>query len=162
MTGNHRIYIENLDALKVFAQALANVLDAGDIVALRGTLGAGKTTFSQHLCQALGVTEPVTSPTFTLLNEYEAGEKKVLHGDLYRLSAPEMDPFLDQVESSLACPRCLLLMEWADLSPSFWAGASWQVTLEADSQNPDARWATVESPDLERLQAILKSGGSRC
>jgi len=156
MTGNHRIYISDLSALQAFAGALSGALESGDIVALGGTLGAGKTTLAQLICQALGVTEPVTSPTFTLLNEYEAGDVKVLHGDLYRLTPPEIDPFLDQVESALLCPRCLLLMEWAELAPAFAQTATWTLTLDTNPAQESARWITIAGQDPVRLAQVLK------
>jgi tRNA threonylcarbamoyladenosine biosynthesis protein TsaE len=66
------------------AAALAPKLGVGDVVAVEGELGTGKTTFVRGACRALGVTQPVTSPTFTIGNRY-AGRVPVSHLDLYRL-----------------------------------------------------------------------------
>ncbi len=64
---------------------LAPLLQPGDVIALNGELGTGKTRWVQGICQGLGVTDPVISPTFTLINEYD-GRLPVYHIDLYRLN----------------------------------------------------------------------------
>ena len=71
------------------AAEVAELLRPGMVVALHGDLGAGKTTFVQGLCFALGVHRPVTSPTFTLSTEYPTPRFKLVHMDLYRLSGPD-------------------------------------------------------------------------
>ncbi len=70
------------------ATALADELGPGTVMALHGGLGAGKTCFVQGLAAALGIDEPITSPTYTLIGEYE-GRLPLHHIDLYRLSGPE-------------------------------------------------------------------------
>ena len=70
------------------AARLAGELSPGSVVALHGDLGAGKTCFVQGLAAALGIDEPITSPTYTLIGEYE-GRLPLHHIDLYRLSGPE-------------------------------------------------------------------------
>jgi tRNA threonylcarbamoyladenosine biosynthesis protein TsaE len=72
---------------EALAARLAARLQPGDVVLVRGELGAGKTTFVRGAARALGVREPVTSPTFTLANRYAAGAAPVSHLDLYRLAA---------------------------------------------------------------------------
>jgi tRNA threonylcarbamoyladenosine biosynthesis protein TsaE len=67
------------------AAALAPLLRVGDCVVLAGEMGAGKTAFTQGLAAALGVDEPVTSPTFTLVHTYTAGRLRLHHLDVYRL-----------------------------------------------------------------------------
>ena len=70
---------------KALAARFVRTLKAGDVVAYRGDLGAGKTTFTQGAAQGAGVGEIVSSPTFTLINEYQ-GNPKLYHMDLYRLN----------------------------------------------------------------------------
>ena len=67
------------------AAALMESLEPGTVIALHGDLGAGKTCFIQGLAVAMGITDPITSPTYTLIGEYE-GRMKLNHIDLYRLS----------------------------------------------------------------------------
>ena len=64
---------------------LADALDAGRVVAFTGDLGAGQTAFVSGMARALGVEERVTSPTFTIVNEYEGGRLPLFHFDMYRL-----------------------------------------------------------------------------
>lgn len=68
---------------------LAQVLTAGAVVAFTGDLGAGKTAFVSGMARALGVEERVTSPTFTIVNEYEGGRLPLFHFDMYRLGSSE-------------------------------------------------------------------------
>ena len=68
---------------------LANALWAGAVVAFTGDLGAGKTAFVSGMAQALGVEERVTSPTFTIVNEYEGGRLPLFHFDMYRLGSSD-------------------------------------------------------------------------
>jgi tRNA threonylcarbamoyladenosine biosynthesis protein TsaE len=70
------------------AAGLADKLPAGTTIALHGDLGAGKTCFIQGFAAALGIDEPITSPTYTIIGEYE-GRLPLHHIDLYRLSGPE-------------------------------------------------------------------------
>ena len=70
-------------------QALAENLCAGAVVAFTGDLGAGKTAFTRGLARGLGVTGQVTSPTFTIVNEYEGGRLPLFHFDMYRLCSSD-------------------------------------------------------------------------
>ena len=68
---------------------LADALDGGRVVAFTGELGAGKTAFVSGMARALGVEERVTSPTFTIVNEYEGGRLPLFHFDMYRLESSD-------------------------------------------------------------------------
>ena len=67
------------------AAVVASYLRLGDTVVLAGEMGAGKTLLAQGICTALGVTDPVTSPTFNLVHSYAGNDATVYHADLYRL-----------------------------------------------------------------------------
>lgn len=92
-------------------RALAARLRAGDVVLIEGPLGAGKTAFVRGLAEGLGA-EPaeVSSPTFTLIQEYGGGRLRLHHADLYRLTAPEVDD-LGLYETG---DRGVLAVEWPD------------------------------------------------
>lgn len=78
--------VEETEAL---GAALAARLRPGDVVAYTGDLGAGKTAFTRGIARGLGIPEWVTSPTFTIVNEYEGGRLPLFHFDMYRLGDPE-------------------------------------------------------------------------
>ena len=92
------------------ARALARLLRPGDVVLVRGELGAGKTTLVRGACRALGIDEPVTSPTFTIGHRYR-GTRPVAHLDLYRfvgLSAAEwgdLEPYFDDTIAFVEWPE---------------------------------------------------------
>ncbi|MBU4285704.1 MAG: tRNA (adenosine(37)-N6)-threonylcarbamoyltransferase complex ATPase subunit type 1 TsaE, partial [Verrucomicrobia bacterium] len=73
---------------RALASALAAELKSGAVLALHGELGSGKTCFVQGLARALGVRQPVTSPTFTIVNEY-CGQCPLVHMDFYRIQDPQ-------------------------------------------------------------------------
>ncbi|MFQ5533513.1 MAG: tRNA (adenosine(37)-N6)-threonylcarbamoyltransferase complex ATPase subunit type 1 TsaE [Sphingomonadales bacterium] len=110
-------------ATATLAQTLASVTRTGDVIALRGDLGAGKTTFARHFIHALGCGEEVPSPTFTLVQVYSfgnamenAGQSRapvtsVWHFDLYRIAAPE-EVFELGIED--AFEEGVSLIEWPD------------------------------------------------
>ena len=83
-------YITNSPAeTEALGERLAARLSPGAVVAYTGDLGAGKTAFTRGLARGLGITDPVTSPTFTIVNEYEGGHIPLFHFDMYRLGSSE-------------------------------------------------------------------------
>lgn len=70
-------------------QKLGQTLPAGTVIAYRGDLGAGKTAFTRGLARGLGITDPVTSPTYTIVNEYVSGRLPLFHFDMYRLHSAD-------------------------------------------------------------------------
>jgi tRNA threonylcarbamoyladenosine biosynthesis protein TsaE len=96
---------------RLLGAALAPVLLPGDVVALSGELGSGKTVFVQGLAAALGVTGRVTSPTFTLVHEYQ-GRYPIVHLDVYRLDS--IQEVFDLGFEELLDPGAVLLIEWGE------------------------------------------------
>lgn len=96
---------------RILAGEVASHLQPGDLLVLVGDLGAGKTAFVQGLASALGVTAPVTSPTFTLHQRYE-GRLRVHHLDVYRLNGPDEASDLDI--GGLLDDDAVTLIEWGD------------------------------------------------
>ncbi len=102
----------NLTDTAEFAKNIASKLTNGDIIALYGDLGAGKTTFTKAICQTLGYLGEVTSPTFTLVNEYPA-RLTIHHFDMYRLDDPEeaIESGLDEI---LRSGEGVCIVEWPE------------------------------------------------
>ncbi len=104
----------SVEATRALAAALAELVRGGDLIVLAGDLGAGKTAFAQGLGQALGIDEPITSPTFTLARQYEGGRLRLHHLDVYRfdVTAEVLDvglaELLDDVDA-------VTVIEWGDV-----------------------------------------------
>jgi tRNA threonylcarbamoyladenosine biosynthesis protein TsaE len=103
------------EATRALGARLGRAMQAGDVVALIGPLGSGKTTFAQGLAQGLGVAPDrhVASPTFALVNEHP-GRVPFLHGDLYRINNPAE---LHELGLEEAYERTAAALEWADRFP---------------------------------------------
>ncbi|NLV77124.1 MAG: tRNA (adenosine(37)-N6)-threonylcarbamoyltransferase complex ATPase subunit type 1 TsaE [Tissierellia bacterium] len=82
-----RIVLKGLKEMEEFGEKLGSILKPGDIISLTGDLGAGKTTLTKSIGKGLGVEDYITSPTFTLINEYK-GRLNLYHFDVYRLEGP--------------------------------------------------------------------------
>ncbi len=113
LSHHSQVSIPSLKAMEGFARQLAGFLKPGDVVALDGTLGAGKTTLTQKLVRALGFSETASSPTFVLMHEYTSGPYPVVHVDLYRLGEERADSMAEELEALMSEGRALLLVEWA-------------------------------------------------
>lgn len=106
----------------------ARLLGPGDVVAITGTLGTGKTVFAAGLCEGLGVRVPVTSPTFTLINEYALPFGTLVHADLYRISTAAEVAELGLEE--YFTDRAVCVIEWADRVPGILPPSCRRVALE--------------------------------
>ena len=123
------------------AREMASSLSPGSVVLLIGDLGAGKTAFVRGLAEGLGITpDEVSSPTFTLIQEYRGGRVPLLHVDLYRLNNPQEIEELGLDELSLGA---VMAIEWADRLPRTSVSAV-RVTIE--HATGDTRTLTVTTP----------------
>ncbi len=138
--------LPDLDATQRLGAGIAGGLQPGDAVALWGDLGAGKTTLARAILRALGVTEDVPSPTFTLVQSYDTPRLPVSHYDLYRLkTAREMEELgFDQALADGA-----VLVEWPERAPEALPPEALHVRLGAAD---GARLARLTGP--ARWQAL--------
>ncbi|NLY21423.1 MAG: tRNA (adenosine(37)-N6)-threonylcarbamoyltransferase complex ATPase subunit type 1 TsaE [Tissierellia bacterium] len=107
----YKIEINSLDKLKALGEYIGKNAKAGQIICLNGNLGAGKTTMTQSIAIGMGIDAYVTSPTFTLVNEYY-GERNLFHFDTYRLERVDEFDLLGFDEYLYSDGVCVI--EWAD------------------------------------------------
>lgn len=124
------------------AEEIAQTLNGGEFIAMYGDLGAGKTAFVQGLAKALGIAEYVTSPTFTIVNEYY-GRLPLFHFDVYRISDPDemyeigYDEYLDR--------NGVCVIEWAELIEELFPDRYIKLTmLKNEAKGPDYRKIIIE------------------
>ena len=119
---------------------MARLLVPGDVIAYFGDLGAGKTAFTRGLAAGLGVTELVTSPTYTIVNEYLSGRLPLFHFDMYRLSSS--DELFDIGWEDYLARGGVCAVEWSENVADALQDAI-RVTIEKDAQEPDTRRITI-------------------
>lgn len=116
-TYNMKTTTHTPEETKQLGREFATQLQGGDVVCLHGNLGAGKTTFVKGLAEGLGITEEMTSPTFTLMNMHSvqghASIKRLVHIDTYRLN-DERELLEIGVEDYLGQPDIVTLIEWPE------------------------------------------------
>jgi tRNA threonylcarbamoyladenosine biosynthesis protein TsaE len=131
---------ESLEVTHSIAAALAGLSRSGDIILLGGEMGAGKTAFAQGFGKALGGTEPITSPTFTLVHSYDTGGPTLHHVDLYRLD--QLAEVAELALGELAEFDGIVLVEWGDVVESTF-GEHLVVRLDLLDADLDARHITI-------------------
>ena len=122
--------------------ALAKRLSPGTVIAYRGDLGAGKTAFTRGLARGLGVTETVTSPTYTIVNEYLGGRMPLFHFDMYRLgSADELFDigWEDYLDRGGVCA-----VEWSE---NVWEALEDPIVITVSRLGEDTRKIVIEGGD---------------
>jgi tRNA threonylcarbamoyladenosine biosynthesis protein TsaE len=118
------------------AAALAGLARRGDLIVLAGEMGAGKTAFAKGFGEAMGVTEPITSPTFTLMHSYDAGRLTLHHADIYRLTTHH--EVADLALAELLESDGIVMVEWGDVVAGS-LGDHLLVRLDLDDDDEDAR-----------------------
>jgi len=117
--------------LAIAERIAETLMPAPRLVVLRGDLGAGKTTLVKGIAAALGAADPedVTSPTFTLVHEYQGTKLRLYHLDLYRLET-ERELATLGLEEMIEAPDALVLVEWGEKFPSIVARATGEIAIE--------------------------------
>lgn len=133
--GTHRFTLEKPEHTVSLGKALAAVLKGGDAVLLSGELGAGKTVLTKGIALGLGITAPVVSPTFTIMNEYPTGGVKLCHFDAYRLADAD-EARGAGLTDFIGNPECICAVEWwQNISPLFEGLHTVSVKIEKTGDN---------------------------
>lgn len=144
------------DETRAVAARLLPRLPARALLALHGNLGSGKTCFVQGLARALGVRRPVTSPTFTMIHEYQ-GHRPLVHIDLYRVRSPDevlMLGFEEYLERD-----GIVVVEWAERAGDLLPASTLHIGLEV-AAGEDRRRITLEHAGPEHY-LFQGDGGKR-
>ena len=128
---------------EAIGEKLASILTPGTVIAYRGDLGAGKTAFTRGLARGLGASDMVTSPTYTIVNEYLSGRIPLFHFDMYRLSSADdlwdigWEDYLDR--------GGVCAVEWSENVEEAMEGA---VRIRIEKHGEETRRITIEGGDI--------------
>ena len=137
-------YITNSPAeTEAIGASLGNIIKPGTVIAYRGDLGAGKTAFTRGLAKGLGCTEIVTSPTYTIVNEYLGGRIPLFHFDMYRLRSS--DDLFDIGWEDYLDRGGVCAVEWSE---------------NVDDAMEDALYITIEKLGEDARRITIEGGGA--
>ena len=136
-----QITTHSADETQALGTKLAKRLQPGDVSAYFGDLGAGKTALTRGIAQGLGITDIVTSPTYTIVNEYLTGRLPLFHFDMYRLGSS--DELFDIGWEDYLARGGVCAVEWSENVEDALQGAI-RVTIEKDPFEADTRRITIE------------------
>lgn len=131
----------------LLGKKIGEKLVANDVLTLHGTLGAGKTTFAKGIAQGLKITEPITSPTFTILSQYD-GKLLLTHMDLYRLGSEEEFELLGGEDFFYNGGICLI--EWSEKAQSYLPERTLSIFIDIDKNTQD-RIISIEGDRFDTI-----------
>ena len=146
-----QITTHSADETQALGKKLAESLRPGDVIAYFGDLGAGKTAFTRGIAEGLGVLEQVTSPTYTIVNEYLSGRLPLFHFDMYRLGSS--DELFDIGWEDYLARGGVCAVEWSENVEDALQDAI-RITIEKDSLAPDTRHMTIEGGSRFELAGL--------
>ena len=132
------IFSNSVQETKKFAKEISKKIKQSQVVALKGDLGSGKTTFSQGFAKGLGIDQHVGSPTFKLVSEYVGSSLNLYHVDCYRLN--NIQEFLNLGGENLLLPdNGITLIEWADIIQELLPKGTIEIEFSRVKDNPNKR-----------------------
>ena len=124
-----------------FAKSFAKKLNKHSIIVLSGDLGSGKTKFTEGILKYFGLDDEISSPTFTIVNEYDAKDVKIFHFDLYRLE--DIDEFY-AIGGEEYLQNGICIFEWGEMIESILQKGYIKITFSRDLENVDLRKLKIE------------------
>ena len=139
------VHTQSAAETEALGERLAKALRGGEVIAYTGDLGAGKTAFTRGLARGLGITGRVTSPTFTIVNEYEGGRLPLFHFDMYRLSSS--GELYDIGWEDYLARGGVCAVEWSEIVAD--AIESGAIRVDIQHLGGDERQITITGVELE-------------
>ena len=136
-----QIICENEYKTKEFASNLAKVLNKGDVIVLSGELGAGKTKFTEGLLNYFGLQNEISSPTFTIVNEYKNDKINIYHFDLYRLG--DIYEF-ENIGGEEYFSKGICIFEWGELIEDILPDDYIKISFSKSEESPDLRILDIQ------------------
>lgn len=135
------IICKNEEQTLEFAKSFAEKLSKGDVVILTGELGAGKTKFVEGVLSYFNMQDEISSPTFTIVNEYHGKDVNIYHFDLYRLEEPDEFEAIGGFEYF---EKGISILEWGELIEEILPDDYIKITFEKDDQDVDVRKLKID------------------
>ncbi|MCB6569341.1 tRNA (adenosine(37)-N6)-threonylcarbamoyltransferase complex ATPase subunit type 1 TsaE [Eubacterium limosum] len=149
------IKTESPEATRRLGVDFGSLLSGPHTVLLTGGMGAGKTAVTKGIVEGMGIFDDVSSPTYTLVNAYEDGDKKVYHFDLYRLGDPEelyemgFEDYLNE--------GCSLIIEWPQVAGDYPFASKIIFALD-QTEKPEERLITIETEETAVINGLKELG----
>ena len=145
MIRDFAVTTNSAEETQKFGSELAKSLNPGSIVALFGDLGSGKTQIAKGICNSLGVKQTVNSPTFIIVNEYNALNSQIIyHFDLYRMKS--LDEILEMGFRDYLDETSIVLVEWPEKIEDILPANAIKIHIAHTVENENARWIKMEKP----------------
>lgn len=143
----NKIITNSCEETKEFAIAFSKTLKKGDILCLRGDLGAGKTAFVQGLAKGLGISDYVTSPTFTIVNEYKGDKCTLYHFDVYRIE--DSDEMYEIGYEEYIYSDSVCVIEWPECIEDILPDSRYEINIKKNMDKGDNyREITIDKVDI--------------
>lgn len=156
MNKTYKKICKSIDETKLLAKKFANLVSNGCFVNLFGEIGAGKTAFVRLVAEALDIKEKVTSPSFTILNEYHTGIIPIYHFDLYRLESEGIKTIADELRE-YSTGKKLTFVEWAEFSQNEIPFDRIEINVTYDDDDNRCFEFTASGNNMEKIIEGLKN-----
>ena len=153
MRKQYKFISKNENTTKNFAKKFAKLLNKNDVVVLTGELGSGKTKFVEGFLSNFGLENEISSPTFTIVNEYKNANATIYHFDVYRL---EDSSEFHEIGGEEYFEKGICLIEWGELIEDALPKNYIHITFEKDDKDENIRILNIDLPDSFNINLLNK------